>query len=569
MSTEPTPAPADPDAFDEWARQATDAWQRVRVYEEVERRLADPSTTVSGRAMAAVWGAPVGMPPVEELSRLADDQDMDDVLRARVKATLASASVQSDPDEAVRLVEEVLPVASDASVHVRTRLSLWFTAGEVYGRLGRPADAMAVLDTAAEQLGEAGSIPGWALPAVDIERAAIGLRAGADPEQVGPAVEQVAAMAGNLPATPTSVDVVIKAAGILTGLGAIKRAEAHYEKVIDQTSEITEAQGARYQALTGLADARMRIDGPEAAMEVQRQAIAAVEPLGDSPMLAWARRGLAGQMLATDEFRAAADEFAEAAAVYARIGMDVDAGALRLEQAGALVHADEPDAARVLADEVAAAAEELSEPQSLALEMRLHHVYAQLSAYEGELEDAADHWLEVADRATRSGASPLEAQLAAAQLFAAADDMDEAAAQFARAELSAAEADDPAAATALVMRTHAETLREAGRADEAAEMARIAANHARSSGDEAQAIYLTVVAADSLHAAGESQAAVHLYEDTLRIAEAAGMPSLLGAVHAAFANLLRDLGRSADAAEQEAKAAALGIAPQGSEKLSR
>jgi hypothetical protein len=318
----------------------------------------------------------------------------------------------------------------------------------------------------------------------------------------------------------------------------------------------------RFQALLVQADALFAAEGAEAAMVAQRAAIAAIEPLGDTPMLGWARRGLAVQLRSIDRHGESAAEFALAADVFSRAGMGYDASALRLEQASSLLHDDAPDPARALVDDVATAADDLPEDRQRAVQMRVHQVLAEIDAYEGALESAAENWLEVAALAGTIGVSPLEAILTAAQLFAADDDIDEANAQFGRAELAAADEPDPAQATAMVMRIRAEALRDAGHADEAAEMARVAANHARTAGDEAQAIYLSVIAADSLHAAGESQAAVQLYEETLAAASAAAMPALRGAVHAGFANLLRDLGRGEAADEHDRLAGQAGHTPE-------
>ena len=71
------------------------------------------------------------------------------------------------------------------------------------------------------------------------------------------------------------------------------------------------------------------------------------------------------------------------------------------------------------------------------------------------------------------------------------------------------------------------------------------------------------MAADSLHAAGESVAAVQLYDDTLQAARDAGMRELEGAVHAGYAAVLRDIGRTdeADAHEAEAQARNPGAPP--------
>ncbi len=457
-------------------------------------------------------------------------------------------------------------MADDGAVDLRTRLSLWLGAADVYARAGRVEEAMGVLNVAGQVVRDAADAPRWAPPAIDVERLSLAARFGQDPEQMARSGHQIATVASDLPPTPNAVATVLRAAAVLLALGAAKPAEEHLERVLEATDAFDEAWGPRCQASVGLAEARLRIDGPEAAMEVQERAIAAIEPRGDTPMLVWARQGLAAQLLAADRFVDAAESFLGASEVCARLGLHADAASLRLEQAAALVQGDDPDGGEAVAEAVAEAIGDLPEEQRPPLEMRLHQVHAQVEAYRGDLDAAAEHWLEVADRASRTGVSPLEAQLNAAQLYAAADDMEEAAVHFARAELAAADADDPAKASAVVMRTHAEALRQAGRADEAVELARVAANHARAAGDEAQAVYLSVIAADSMHAAGDSAAALQAYTETITAARGTGMGPLEGAVRAAMAKVLRDLGRVEEADVEDGLAAELGIAPAEAEE---
>lgn len=558
VSTEPRPAPTDPEAFDVWAREAVDSWQRSTVHREVERLWADPASTVHQRALAAVWGAPLGPASEAEMAELLRDDSLDPVIRARLQAALASVEITADPPEAVRLVEEALAAMSDPSVPIRTRLGVWLTASEVNVRANRPAEAMRVLQDAGEAIKADEETPMWAYLAIDAERLAILAGTGNRLDQVVASAEKVAQAALKLQPTPTVLDVAVKMGGLLAGVGASDLAERYITPVVKVTTGQPEARGVRFQALLVLADVLFTTGKVDEALAAQRDAIATVEPGGDSPMLGWAHRGAAMQLRSAERYQESAEAFATAAEVYDRIDRPYDAAALRLEQATSLLHGDDPEAARQITEAVETASEGLPEERRDAIEMRIHQVLAHIATYQHELEVAAEHWLEVADRATKVGISPMEAVLAAAQLFAADDDIDEANAQFVRAELLAADAKDPSQATAMVMRVRAEALRDAGHAQDAAELARVAANHARTSGDEAQAIYLSVIAADSLHAAGDSASATDLYDDTLEAAEAASMPSLKGAVHAGYAKVLRELGRAEEAAEHERAADRLG-----------
>lgn len=569
MPIEPAPAPADNDAFDEWARAASDGWQRSQVYAEATRRWSDPSLPLEHRALAAAWASPVGIPPVAELGPLADEPGLDAVLQARLRTALAAAVVGDDPAAASALMAQAVDAVSDPEVPIRTRLSVWLAASEVAVRTNRPADAVQILDAAGPAVKADATSPPWAVLAIDAERLSILALRSTDHKHLAGAANTIAEAARAVPPTPTAVDVIVRMGGLLARLGAARLAETHMEAVLQITEGLDETVGVRYQAHSVLAEVLFGLEGPEAAMAAQRQAIATVEPLGDTPMLAAAHRGLAMHLGALDRHGDAAAEFGAGAEVFQRLGMPYEAAALRYDRAAALLHDGEPAAARELAEQVSDDTEALPDDRRAPLEMRYHEVMAQVAAYDGELEQAADHWLEVADVAGRVGVSPLEAMLTAAQLFAASDDMDEAEAQFGRAELRAADEPDPAQATAMVMRLRAEALRDAGRAGDAAELARVAANHARTAGDEAQAIYLSVIAADSLHADGQSPAAVQLYGEILAAAREAGMPALEGVVHAAYAELLRGMGRVAEADEHDRLAVSLGAGPDtgGSETL--
>jgi tetratricopeptide (TPR) repeat protein len=556
------PAPDDAAGFDAWARQGYDTWQRALVMGEAGRRWADAERPAADRLLAGVWGSSVGAPPASELVPLLDDPSIDPVLRARAQAVVALELVPVRSEDAVQLVEHALAAIGD-DVPIRTRLSVWFAACEVYARAGRGPRAVEVLDQAGAAAAADADTPPWGLMAIDAERLALLAPQMPNREQVAAAVDKVAAAAIELPPTPSAIEVVVKMCGLLATMGAARRAERYAEQVLEATVGRPEALGPRFQAQLLLADAVLAAEGPEAAMVAQQAAIDTIAPLGDSPMLGWARRGLAGFLRAQDRNAEAAEEFGRAADTYERAGIVMESSVLRLDQADALLYADRAEEAVALVELVLAGLDQVPEPNRAGVELRAHRVQAHLAAADGDLDRAAEHWLEVAELAPSLGLSDLEARLTAAQLYAADGDDAEADAQFLRAELSAADEADPARATAMVMRVRVDVLRDAGRPDEAAELARLAANHARTSGDEAQAIYLSVVAADSLHAAGESVAAVQLYDDTLQAARDAGMRELEGAVHAGYAAVLRDIGRTdeADAHEAEAQARNPGAPP--------
>lgn len=546
------PAPEGPEEFDQWARAGFDAWQRSAVVEEAGRRWADPDRSAADRLLAGIWGAAAASPPAAALEPLLTEVD-DEVLRARALAVLALDKVATDTAAAISLVDQA-EQALGSDVDVRTRLAVWFAASEVHARAGDIAGAVEVLDRAGAAAVAEPEAPAWAPVAIDAERVALLAPRIGDRNQVAGAADKVAAAAAALPPSPTSIEVLIKICGMLAALGAAGLAERYAEQVLSITESIPEAIGARFQAHLVLADALLGVEGPAAAMEPQQAAVDLMEPLGPSPMLGWARKGMAGFLRALDRHDDAAAQFALAAEAYRGAGITGEAAAMVLEQAEDLLYADRVEEAAALVDEVVTSVDSMPEPLRAGVMLQAHRVQAHLAATEGNLDAAAEHWLEVADLAPSLGLSDLEARLTAAQLYVVEGDDAEADAQFLRAELTAAESPDPARATAMVMRVRAEALRDSGRAEDAAEVARLAANHARTSGDEAQAIYLSVVAADSLHQAGDSAAAVQIYEESLEAAQAAGFNDLKGAVHAGFAQVLRDLGRSEEATGHEAEA---------------
>lgn len=547
------PAPDDAEGFDAWARRGHDGWQRTVVLDEARRRWADETRPVADRLLAGVWGSPVGAPPASELRSLLDDPGVDAVLRARAEAAIALERATPRSEEAVALIRQAVGALGD-DVPIRTRLSVWLTAAQVYARVGNVPEALQLLATAGELVRADDTAPAWALVAIDAERLNLMAPRVPDRQQFAASVDQVAAAASALPPTPIAVDVVVKMSALLCALGAARRAERYAERVVALTGRVPEAVGARFQAQMVLADALLAAEGPESALVAQQAAIDTMAPLGPSPMLGWAHRGLAVHLRTLDRHAEAADAFGRASDTYREAGILADAAALRLEQAEALLHADRAEEATALAQGVLDGLDDVPEANRAVVALQANRVQALLAAAEGDLDGAAEHWLEVAELAPTVGRSDLEARLTAAQLYAADGDDAEADAQFLRAELSAAEEPDPARATATVMRVRAEVLRDAGRPEEAAEVARLAANHARTGGDEAQAVYLSVIAADSLHAAGESGAAVQLYEETIAAAAAAELRELQGAVHAGLAVVLRDLGRTGEAAIHEAEA---------------
>ena len=139
------PAPDDAAGFDAWARQGYDTWQRAVVMGEAGRRWADAERPAADRLLAGVWGSSVGAPPASELVPLLDDPSVDPVLRARAQAVVALELVPVRSEDAVQLVEHALAAIGD-DVPIRTRLSVWFAACEVYARAGRGPRAVEVLE---------------------------------------------------------------------------------------------------------------------------------------------------------------------------------------------------------------------------------------------------------------------------------------------------------------------------------------------------------------------------------------------------------------------------------------
>lgn len=570
MSTEPGPDPTDEltleplepapdglDEFDAWARKGDDAWHRAEVHQEAGRRWADQQRPVAERLLAGIWGAGSGNPVATDLLPLLDDAGLDPVLAARARVAAALTLVAADPARAVEFVESALGVMAD-DVAFRTRLAVWLAAVEVLARTGRIPAALKVLDEAGRKAAETPGVPPWAAMAVDAERLMLMAPGVKDRKQLAPMAAQIASAAVKLPPTPTAIDISLKMSSLLVAAGAGREAERIAERVVAFTRKVPTAVGVLFQAQMVLADARLLTDGPEAALPEQLKAIAILSTQGPSPMLGLAWRGVGMTLRQLERNEESAEAFRKGAAAYAALGMTGYEHALRLDGAESLFHAEKLDEARELIEEVRGLLAEVDEAARAPHEMQANRILAYMAAEAGDLDTAAEHWLEVADLAPTAGLSDLEARLTAAQLYALDGDHAESDAQFLRAELSAAEAPDPAGATAEVMRVRAQVLRESGRSEEAAEHARLAANHARTSGDLAQAVYLLVVAGDSLHQAGNALASVQVFEEAVETAREAKMTELEATVHVSFAAVLKAMGRGPEAEVHEAQARALG-----------
>ncbi|MEO6627424.1 MAG: hypothetical protein ABIP03_02525, partial [Aquihabitans sp.] len=322
------PAPTDSDGFDAWARLGNDTWRRNEVTTEAQRRWADPATSTADRALAGLWAYPAGNPGIAELTALVDDPAVGPVLRGRLEVLAAIELVDSRPEEAVITANRALSALADNAAPTRTRIGVWLSGSEVLARTGRPDLAMELLTQAGTEVGAAADAPAWGGLVIEAEKLGILAPIADDPRAVASAAHAVAKEATAIEPSPPALDVIVKMSGVLVATGAGAAADPLLEYVLEQLEGVPEAFGLRFQALMVLADVRFALDGPDGAIEVQRQAIDTVAPLGDTPMLGWSRRGLAFQLRAADRLGEAAAEFGEAAAVLDRAGQGTDAGAM-------------------------------------------------------------------------------------------------------------------------------------------------------------------------------------------------------------------------------------------------
>lgn len=541
------PAPADSDGFDAWARLGNDTWRRDEVTREAQRRWADPTISTADRALAGLWAYPAGNPTVADLTELVDDPALDPVLRGRLQILAAIELIDSRPEEAVITANRALAAVADNVAPTRTRIGVWLSGAEVLARTGRPDLAMELLTQASTTVGTAADAPAWGRMVIEAEKLGILAPAAEDAKAVASAAHAVASEATTIEPSPPAFDVIVKMSGILAATGGGVAADPLLEYVLDHLEAVPEALGLRFQALMVLADVRFAHDGIDAAIEVQRRAIDTVAPLGDTPMLGWARRGLAFQLRAADRLGESAEQFGDAAAVLDRAGQNTDAGAMRLERATTELLNDSPDQAETIALDVLASLDEFEDPGRQVLELHATQILAQVATYQEMPGQAADRWLHVAELAQAVGASPLEARIAAAQLLAASGDLDASMALFDRAEMDASDASEPALAISAVLGQRAEVLHDAERFHDAAEMARVAANHARTGGDERQAVWLTLFAGEALLSAGEAGAAEPILRDALDQADTAGLTDLRATTHGHLADALTALGRDDEA----------------------
>ena len=376
------PAPADRDGFDAWARLGNDTWRRDEVTREAQRRWADPTTSTADRALAGLWAYPAGNPTVAELAALADDPDLGSVLRARLEILAAIELIDSRPEEAVITANRALAAVAENAAPTRTRIGVWLSGSEVLARTGRPDLAMELLTQAGNAVGTAGDGPAWGRLVIEAEKLGILAPAADDARAVASAAHAVASEASTIEPSPPAFDVIVKMSAIMAATGAGAAADPLLEYVLDQLEEVPEAFGLRFQALMVLADVRFAHDGPDAAIEVQRQAIDTVAPLGDTPMLGWSRRGLAFQLRAADRLGEAAEEFGAAAAVLDRAGQGTDAGAMRLERATTELLNDLPEPAETLALDVLASLGDFEDPGRQILELHATQILAQVGLSE-------------------------------------------------------------------------------------------------------------------------------------------------------------------------------------------
>jgi len=542
------PAPTDADGFDAWARAGSDGWLSDEVMQTALARWEDRSLSPSQRALAAIWANPSGEPSGDELAEIAADPDISPALQARLQALVALEQVATDPERATATATGALSTLSEQEVATRTRLGVWLAGAEVLARAGRPEQAVELLTRAGSAMVEATDAPPWGRSVIEAERLAILAPVSSEPMPVVAAARAVANDALALEMSPPVCDVIVKMAGLLVSLGAGAFAEAWLEPILEHTDGVTGAIGMRFQALMVLADIRMSED-PEAAMVVQRRAVDLMSPLGQTPMLGWARRGLGFQLRAAERFDESAAEFDRAAESLQACSMPLDAAVMRLEQAGSLLLGHEPDRAETLALSVLAGLGELQGVQRQVVELQATQLLAQAATVQDSPGQAADRWLHVAELAEAAGASPLEARIAAGQLLAQSGDLTGSLALFDRAEVDAADHDEPSLATAAVLGQRAEVLAVAEFHYDAAELARIAANHARSGEDERQAIHLTLFAAEQMAASGDAGAAEPIAREGLEAAEEAKAVALVSRARRILAEVLTTLGREDEAAD--------------------
>lgn len=555
------PVPADAEAFDAWARDELDRWRLPRVRQVAAAIWEDPASHPSWRAVAGIWlGGEDGPATPEELLAAAEVPGLPPFFSARLRAVAAGEVRATDPERARTLVDGAVAEVRDPAVDQRSRLAVLRTAAEIALRSGRLVDAVAVLDEARQVLGDEAAAPNReAIVVAAVQLDVIGAALAHErrqpagerqPERITALAQAclhqaraTAALAAAAPDVPAVISIRIGVARVLGDLGVIAEAEPLLASVDVATEGIDEALALRFQALLALADCRLDGAGPEAALEVQQRAIEAVRPLGATPMLAWAQRGLALQLRAAGRHEEAGPAFEAAVALMEQVGQPVDALQLRMEQARGLAEAGEDATegrtaeAAALVDRVLVGLDDLDPEARAQLEPGARDLAGRLASARLDHDAAIEHWLRLVDLAPTVGISVADPRSAAALEMARSGEVEEAELLFGQAEVDAADGPEPEYHLALVMGRRARVQHRAGEHEDAAELLRIAVNHARVAEDPVLVGRLSLQLAEAHEAHGQRQAAVDVLLDARAEGQAAGQDDLVAAADARLAAL--------------------------------
>lgn len=538
--------PTDPAALDEWCRARFDGWDPSGATADALRVWAEPSSPVELRAVAAVWLAGSEAVAPAELLAVADEPGLGPLLRARILVAVARDLPGEDPAEAGRLIDRARAAIDGVDVDADARVLVTANAARILWESGSP-DAAGLLASIDDLVG--GDVSARA------RVQAAGLRldlASADPNRPVDGLDELAEVVIGLSEpelpVPWAVHWAQRGAGMLADVGRLDDAAATLARTLTATDRQPAALPLRYQGFLTLADVQSARGDLDAALRAQRGAIEEIRALGPTPMLGWARRGLAFQLSRMGRLDEASTQFAEAATLLLDGGDLANGLRMGLERARVELDLDEPDRARRLADAVLDRLGEVGTEEQRELRTVGFEIAGQGAGRSGEHAVAARRFSALAEELNDPDDVPAAAWSMAALAHAQDGDPDGAEQAFERALASCEDGRTPEWARSLVEGRQARVSWWRDANDEAAELARRAADRALDFGDPRLAVeHLLLLAA--VHEEEERYEAMEaVLQEALVPLDDPELAHLAPEVHGRLAGALEALGRVDEAA---------------------
>lgn len=564
------------DAFelDEWIGHMIGSW-KIRAVEEALAGFVDDAQLDSSRWLViTLWLTTPGDPsPLDRIAVTAADVAVPVAFRARAAARLALSAAMGRGDDVSATVDVPTAVdmlrglmgeldSGDPAQHLAL-VSAWRSLAEVHALLDEPEPARQALDQARALLGPSSAdhlhrgVAYAALMVIGHAMHAHGPgvpEAGTDPDSVEPVVRAVLAVVRDHPIGSQAASLALQAAGYALDAQLLDLAHEAAALAI----ELTPRHGGddvlrfRFAALLTLADARGMVDGPAAALEVQRETVDVARSLGQPHPLGWARRGLALQLQALGRLDEASVLLAEAADLLAEAGDTHNACLLDVRQGWLELDLREWVRADRAATRAATRMVELPDDARTWIEFDVEELSATCAERGGNWDAASAGWLRVADLAVALGQPAAGFRSAAALCRLEVGDQPGALALLDEADgdVESSPPEQQVWLRARVESRRGDAYSRIGRVDEAVDLYGQAAEGFRSADDLIGAASCALAAARAAHDVGGPEAARPRYEAALDLGLAAGDQRLIADVRWGLADALEESGRLDEAAEQ-------------------